>query len=280
MATLTRPKPVTKEYFYECNECFCGKEPFKYHDVSKNIYIRKCKNIPKELDLKTKEWVDSKKQPCGFNIAYHAERPVFKEIQKVINNTFNIKSSLESRLKSLFRFLEVSSHSSTLQEIDIIVQYTLNRPPRKIFYFPTTTLFMKESHRESYKDYQDRIFSEKIVDRSHELLPKVVKPVVKKPNKRVVVKKSVKPVVKKDPGSISQFIEVTDSEHSDSDSDSDSEKDRESDSGESENSFPDLESEESDLESTGEEEPLDELDNFEEEPIDDTYEDVDSYDYD
>jgi hypothetical protein len=139
---------------------------------------------------------------------------------------------------------------------------------------------MKESHRESYKDYQDRIFSEKIVDRSHELLPKVVKPVVKKPNKRVVVKKSVKPVVKRDPGSISQFIEVTDSEHSDSDSDSDSEKDRESDSGESENSFPDLESEESDLESTGEEEPLDELDNFEEEPIDDIYEDDDSYDYD
>ena len=37
-----------------------------------------------ELDLKTKKWTLSKKQPCTLNCVYHAERPIFKKVENIL----------------------------------------------------------------------------------------------------------------------------------------------------------------------------------------------------
>ena len=47
---------ITKQQYSDLDECDCGKSPFKYHDVTKNVYIAKCANVKHELDLKTKKW--------------------------------------------------------------------------------------------------------------------------------------------------------------------------------------------------------------------------------
>jgi hypothetical protein len=165
---------ITKNEYYALDECDCGKAPFKYHDVTKNVYIAKCANVKYDLDLKTKKWTLSKKQPCALNCVYHAERPVFKQIENTIINTIKCKPfTLEDRLRSLFRFLYLTDRTTVIQEIDIIVEYTLKRKPRKIYYFPSTTGHPRISHRESFKDYETRIFSEKIVDRSEPVIKEV-----------------------------------------------------------------------------------------------------------
>jgi hypothetical protein len=164
-------KNYTQSSFLEIDECFCGKKAFKYNDTSRNIFIAKCSMYSHDFDLKSKKWSKSKKQPCGFFCIYHGPRPVFKEIVNIIKTVSVEKQvspneALEERLKLFFKFLFVSNHTSTLDEINLLVQNNLKRKPRIIYYYPTTTSFMKESHRESFIDYQTRIFSEKIIDRS------------------------------------------------------------------------------------------------------------------
>ena len=144
------------------------------------MFILKCSYVNEEFDLKTKKWVMSKKTPCKLLCAFSGERPVHLEIKKVIKTRVkNCPTSLEEQLKLLFSFLHISNCSSTLDELNLLVQHKLKRLPRKVFYFPTTTLFMKESHRETFKEYETRIFSEKIIDRSY--VTKLTLTSIKKP---------------------------------------------------------------------------------------------------
>ncbi len=240
MAENVYPKPLTKKDFFQIEECYCGKKPFSYTNVSTNTHVSKCSTVKEEYDIKTRKWVPSKKQPCEFNCVYYGERVVFNEIKNKLiqkaNRFENKDTALEKKLKLLFQFVFISSHSETLDEINIIVKNELLKEPRKIYYFPSPG-HLRISHYESLEDYRTRIFSEKIIDRSHlikpdpkiecditffsprELFPglKTVKPV--KPVKTV---KAIKPV-KKLVISSSQFIVVPEDKDLVSDSDKDSE---------------------------------------------------------
>ncbi len=234
MAEKIRPVLLTKKDFFQIEECYCGKYPFRYTNVSKNQYIAKCNYTGVDYDPKEKKTVPSKKQPCTFYCIYHDSRPVFQEIKNTLikktGNETNKDQALEEKLKLLFRFVFVSNHTSTLDEINILVKNSLRREPRKVFYFPSIGS-LRISHYESLEDYRDRIFSKKIIDLSHLPLhhpsdenkpnplrvllqreePKQV--VVEKPKKRVVV-------VPKKKQSSSRFIVVSDDESETSDNES------------------------------------------------------------
>jgi len=157
---------LTKQSFFELDECKCGKQPFRYHNTSSNVFTAKCNSTKHEYDLKTKKWINSKKQPCDLLCEYHDTRPVFQQINKVILKSVVVPDkdkALEEKLKLLFRFVFVSSHTSTLDEINILVKNNLKREPRKIYYFPSIG-HMRISHYETLEDYHNRIFSKKIID--------------------------------------------------------------------------------------------------------------------
>jgi hypothetical protein len=259
-------KFITKNQYNQINECKCGGPVFKYHDSSKNKFVVKCGYFKKvcEVDKITKErvWITPKKISCDWKCIYNAERPIFAEINKgliktiEIKNKKNIHEQLEDKLKILFRFLHVSTHSSTIQEIDLLVKNNLFREPRKTFYYPTTTLFMKESHKESFEDYEKRIFSKKIIDLSYKIIPP--KPVITNNYKNDTIS--------------SQFIVVTDDDDSDKNSEC-SENQSESERQESE--------EENDRDQSDFESIYDDHDNTENVEIVDYYDDCeDEYDYD
>jgi len=210
MASLKKkPQILTKNDFDNLDECDCGRTPFKYHNTSNNTHVAKCAYFKHELDLKTKKWSLSKKQPCGTYCIYHSERPVFKQIENTIINTIKSKPfTLEDRLRSLFRFLYITDRTTIIQEIDLIVKNTLKRQPRKVYYYPSTTIFPKVSHHESFKDYETRIFSEKIIDRTE---PPIA---------------PVSPVISQRRKPLNEEIVVSESE-SESDSDQESELDSE-----------------------------------------------------
>jgi hypothetical protein len=191
-----------------------------------------------EYDIKTKQWFFSKKKPCDFHCVYNGERPVLEYIKKVLTVSKKATEiSLEEKLKLLFSFLMVSNHSSTLDEINIIVRNKLKREPRKTFYLVSTTKHLAVSHYESFEDYRARIFSKKIIDLeyiepkkkhepvhfiTHPLLPKIKEPVKEKKNvkREPTIKPKEKPII-----NICSFIitsEDNESEHSDSDSETES----------------------------------------------------------
>lgn len=222
MENRPRPRPLTAKDFFQLEQCQCGKSLFRYHNTSKNEYIAKC-SIPKEeYDIKTRKWVATKKQPCNTLYAYYGERPIFEEIKNVLIRRARTVAPckdkiLEEKLRLLFRFATVSNHSSTLDEINILVRRSLKKEPRKA--------------SEPLEDYRKRVFSEKIIDLSNqEEPPEVFKPVVYvshpvlERNKKIKAKRPVKQ--KK----ISSFIVVSDDENEatengeESDPDSDSER--------------------------------------------------------
>jgi hypothetical protein len=161
MSVNPKNRFMTKKDFYNLTECPCGKKVFRYHNTSKNVFVARCSNFS---DPKLKK----KTEPCDLYCTYNDFRPVFTEIKNKIHSIKprmeDPSKNLEERLKILFSFLFVSNHSSTLDEINILVKRNLKREPRKTFYFPTTALFNRISHLESFEDYRDRIFSKRIVD--------------------------------------------------------------------------------------------------------------------
>jgi hypothetical protein len=215
---------ITKNEYDSIDECNCGGPIFKYHDTSRNKYIIKCGYFKKVIDFdkqtKRRIWITPKKSACDWMCVYNGERPIFKEINNTLiksitknKNEKNIHEQLEQKLKVLFKFLYVSTHSSTLDEINILVKFHLLREPRKRFYYPTTDLIMRFSE-ESFEDYEKRIFSEKILDLYETIKEKekincpITLPFLKNtkniPTKVLLKKKT-----------ISQFVEVTDDEESD-----------------------------------------------------------------
>ena len=87
-----------------------------------------------------------------------------KKKEFIIENPHN---KLYKQLKALFTYLFIEEKDTFLQEIDIIVRDKLWRLPRKIYYYPSIP-FLKISHKESIKDYHDRIFSKEIIDKTSE----------------------------------------------------------------------------------------------------------------
>ena len=175
MTVKSKKNFVTKEKYDEIEQCECGGPVFKYHDVSKNIFVAKCGYFKKILDIekqtKKKLWIVPKKVACDWVCTYNGSRPVFAEINNKLNTFVESKFVdphiiLEEKLKLLFRFLYLSNHSSTLDEINLLVKNNLYREPRKTFYYPTIGHFMRISHYEPFEDYEKRIFSKKIIDKS------------------------------------------------------------------------------------------------------------------
>ena len=282
------PAILTKKDFLQIEECHCGKSPFRYHNTSRNIMVAKCSLPTEEYDTKQKKSVLAKKQPCNFYCVYYGERPIFEEIKnKLITTAQKIpdrNKALEEKLKLLFSFVFVSNHTSTLDEINILVENNLRKEPRKTYYFPCIGN-LRVSHYESLGDYRDRIFSEKIVDYGY--MPKTIKkekptvfidlqkilglpafapeepktPEPPKPKKVVTTKVTTKIG--------SKFIVVSD--ESSSENDSDNESDKLSDYS------CDLETDEIDeIEETEETEETDEIEEIEE--IEETEDHYDDYD--
>ncbi len=228
MKEIRRPKVLTRNDFFSIEECDCGKHPFRYHNTSKNEFVLKCSITKDEYDIKLKKWVVNKKQPCDLFCIYYAERPVFQQINTILKKACVVKVdkdvALEEKLRLLFRFVFVSNHTSTLDEINILVKNNLKRESRKVYYYPSIG-HMRISHYETLQDYHNRIFSKKIVDLNYFLPPIIKAPTCisrlneNKSNKKIPVK------------SKNNFIVVTDdeaeSELGESDSERESDSDRE-----------------------------------------------------
>jgi hypothetical protein len=259
-----RPQFITKDNYDSIDECNCGGPVFKFHNTSKNVFVAHCGLFKRiiEFDKKTKKMilVPSKKPACNWEVIYNGERPVFAEINNKLTKSVeeNNKSpdiQLEEKLKLLFKFLRVSNHTSTLDEINNLVRFSLFREPRKSYYFPSTTAFMRLSHRESFDDYEKRIFSVKIIDRSY------------KPVKLIPLPET------------SQFIDTgSDNEEQDDTESENGTSDEEGDSEESDNESNYSNSENEDISENGDDESI--IEDFAEEHFDD-YDDYDGeQDYD
>ena len=254
------PTILTSQQYDDLEICKCNKIFFKYHNTSSNYYVSKCPNVKEEYDIKTKKWILSKKQPCGELYVYYGPRPVFAEIRKNIPETLKIQydgNTLEKKLRGLFSFLFVSNRTSILDEINLIVKYDLNREPRKIFYSPTTSLWMKEICRETFEDYQTRIFSKKIIQ--YNCKPAIISNLI--------------PLIEVKIIQSSQFITTSDSELEDEDEDR-----VEAEALESET---EAELEEINARGNSDIEDLEETESIYEEPDNDIYEEnEETYDYD
>jgi hypothetical protein len=275
----TNTKFITKKAYDSIEECECGGPIFKYQDTARNVFVVKCGYFKKVLDIdkitKRKVWVVPKKVACDWICTYHGERPVFSEINKKLSNfveknvTKDPHRQLEEKLKLLFRFLYLSTHSTTLDEINVLVLNNLLREPRKTYYYPSIGHFMRISHMESFEDYEKRIFSKKIIDQSYlndiKLIPKQPKRVTEQVSSfKNHYKNESLPIINTYKYS-SQFIIA----------DSDSEKSDESEHGESSDSESEEEEQEdlsdkeiSDFESVFDDtnELVDDVDDYEEEP--------------
>jgi hypothetical protein len=165
---------ITQKEWVDLDECECGGPLFKFHDTSVNVFVVKCGHVKETLEFETrtkkKLWFISKKQPCGFMCISSSERPDYQEYkkleckEKVVVENYNKK--LEERLRDLFKYYFLSKRDTVIQEINLLVKNKLYRKSRITYYLPTTELLLRESHKESIEDYQKRIFSVPIIDKS------------------------------------------------------------------------------------------------------------------
>ena len=182
--------------------------------------------------------------------------PVFQQINTILKKACVVKVdkdvALEEKLRLLFRFVFVSNHTSTLDEINILVKNNLKRESRKVYYYPSIG-HMRISHYETLQDYHNRIFSKKIVDLNYFLPPIIKAPTCisrlneNKSNKKIPVK------------SKNNFIVVTDDEAESELGESDSERESDSDRELSDYS----EAEETEIEEIDNVEEIDDIDDVE-----------------
>ena len=254
---------VTKKQYDQIEECNCGGPVLKYHNTSRNEFIAKCGYFKKiiEIDKETKRkiWIAPKRVACDWRVMYAGERPAFRVINTILkkktclNKLLNIHEQLEEQLRVLFRFLHVSNHSSTLDEINILVKNNLIREPK-------TAL-------ETFREFEERIFSKKIIDLSHtvQVTPPIASvtfidlPFLHRENLPPPLPRAPKNYYK--PATVSQFIEIEQSDQEESDQE-------ETDTEQSRNSDDD--NEQSDFESVFDE-PAEE--------DSDPYDDIDAPDY-
>jgi len=220
---------ISQQEWLEIDECECGGPLFKFHDISTNIFVVKCGHVKETLELETrtkkKLWFISKKQPCGFICVATSEKPDYSsfkkyESMKEIITSESSNKKLELTLKDLFKYYFLNKRESIIQEINLIVKYKLFRKSRITYYLPTTELLLRESHKESIEDYQSRIFSKPIIDKS--IISNITNIITNKMNKVGITNK------------LNEEL-VTDSEAESVDSDNNSDNDSNSEQVESEN---------------------------------------------
>jgi hypothetical protein len=159
--------------------CKCGGPVFKYSDSSKNIKVAKCGYTTKEYDIKKKEMVKSKRQPCSFlkttapvnniNIISNISKKVVDDqiTNKQITKKPNDVDKLSESLHLLFKYLLLTNKCSTLMTINSIVKSKLLR---KI-----NDNYLNEYTKESYTEYYTRIFSRPLVVRTPIIIPRINK---------------------------------------------------------------------------------------------------------
>ena len=166
---------ITFKDWEQTNTCICGGPVFKYFYTGKNIFIIKCGYVKETFEIESKTikkkwiWSKTKKQPCKFIGAFHGEVGKFPEPKQKTNtlkSNENPNDILYKQLKSLFLFVLIDPRESKIQEINLLVKNKLHRKSRKIYYYPTIGPFMMESHKEPLQEYNDRIFSREIIDKS------------------------------------------------------------------------------------------------------------------
>ena len=185
MVNYRSAKVITYDDYIDIDTCECGGPVFKYTNVSKNIYVVKCGHVKEIYETeknvsKKKSWIKSKKQPCKFLCVYHGARTTFYKKPEKVKSCCAISENPHIALKNIlmasFNFLFLTGYNfdivngqqehTVLQEINLLVKNKLKRNPRIIYYYPSTTGFLRESHRESLENYKTRIFSKEIIDKS------------------------------------------------------------------------------------------------------------------
>jgi hypothetical protein len=255
---------VTGKEYREIEECRCGGPVFKVHNTSKNEFVAKCGYFKKiiEIDRETKRkvWITPKKASCGWRVVYPGERPVFKELNKVLVKSVQIDKrtiheQLEEKLKILFKFLHVSNHSSTLDEINILVTNNLLKEPK--------------NDDETFEDYEKRIFAKKILDVSHRaILPKIETAFKFYDLPCLRRTPSPKTPPQKEKRTVSQFVEVEAEAESESDNETDRETEVESDNESRQDTEEDFDRDQSDFESVFDDPVEDIEDNYEDDAPD------------
>jgi hypothetical protein len=217
---MTNSIIITEEEYLLIDECICGGPVFKFINSSKNISIVKCGYITHEYDIKKKEMVKSKRQPCNFYGTTQTIESIetsenIQEVNKVnkVNkvNEVSENDKLRNYLKLLFEYLVVSKKRITLQLINNIVK---NKLLRKI-----NTNYINSPNFETFEDYYKRIFSRPI-----EIRKQVILPVIKKNTINYLINKDLIPNIKKlNINKESDFIEDS-GDYSDADSESENEE--------------------------------------------------------
>lgn len=160
---------ISIEEWIDYEQCDCGGPIFKYHDTTSNVYVVKCGHVKETLDIKTRIWNKSKKQPCNFINIYRSDQPKYDNLIIPIREKYpeyDPHKSLFNNLEFLFNFYFLAKKDITIQEINSLVKFKLGRKIRMVYYLVTAGPILLESHREPMEDYQKRIFSIPIIDRT------------------------------------------------------------------------------------------------------------------
>ena len=208
---------ISLEDYNDYSECDCGGPLFKYHDSTRNVFVVKCGYVKETLDMKTKTWSKSKKQPCTFVNIHKSDSPDYNKLvlpqrERVLPE--NPHENLRENLESLFKFYKLAKKEITIQEINSLVKFKLNRKTRIVYYLVTAGPVLMESHRESMDDYYSRIFSKPIINTT------ITKntPITKKKNKSHFIETELNSESEE-----SEHSEKSDSDYSESEDDSDTE---------------------------------------------------------
>jgi len=191
---------LTLNDYLKTNTCKCGGPVFKYIDSTNGIYVIKCGYLTQEYDIKKKEMILSKRQPCNYLIKIKKVEPISDNI---INESSRINmqsprinpiiipriipiinkdSITRHTLEILFKYLFISKKRNTLQEINNIVKNKLLKEPNFNYY--------NDPSLETHEEYYDRIFSEEIKN-------KVVKNQEKKVSKpKIIVNETINNILK------------------------------------------------------------------------------------
>jgi len=214
---------ISLDDYNDYSECECGGPLFKYHDSTRNVFVVKCGYVKENLDMKTKTWSKSKKQPCTFMNIHKSDYPNYNNLvlpkrERVLPE--NPHENLRENLESLFKFYKLAKKDITIQEINSLVKFKLNRKTRITYYLVTAGPVLMESHRESMDDYYSRIFSRPIINIPYSGTLRDSKNIPKKKNKSHFIETELN---SDSENSDSEYSEKSDSEYSESEDGSDTE---------------------------------------------------------
>ena len=228
---------LTLNDYLKINICKCGGPVFKYIDSTNGIYVIKCGYLTQEYDIKKKEMIVSKRQPCNYLLK--SEKNEKKNNEEIISNQvisnkaiINKDSITRHTLEILFKYLFVSKKRNTLQEINNIVKNKLLKEPNLNYY--------NDPKLETHEEYYNRIFSEEIKN-------KILKKQEKKPSKpKIIVNETInnilKGIIKSNQRSLTKQLAKLNMNECDFLTDNDSDSETDSEKG-SLNSDSDIESE-------------------------------------